>query len=633
MKYMTKRFLYLLPYQLRISVCEIPCETTASHMKFVTDCWVALFFFSLLCIQYEIEAAGAIIEILPNLQSINADQLPLTGLFATEKENGCIKENFTSIFKALRKLGNEGFNRFLTFLSTEYEVKPLTFTDWLGKFLDLQEHKNSPEMQRIIYLITTLKSKELEECLNKTTSSNFIQKVKALLLISWLRQRVAQVIAKFHSKFSNCQLEGDKEVKLIGSIEGLIDLTEGDKFDQIGAKFWLIDSNLGHCISMVKVFENIDSAFDAIEAIFDVLTECTNAQNINVERISSLGLEGWIPCQNIFQPARSIIAFSVEFSKTNQPFLHAPSSLPEEASFSSIEKPKAKLPIAIGGTLHERIFLKEANAPQIEIINTVDSQAIPKDFQYIEECIYSPKVSPPNFDLLVGCVCLDCDKSDYCPCKETNNEHPSYNKQGYFINFETKTAVFECNDRCLCGPACSTRVVQKGRKIPLLLQRFGDGRGWGVLAKQTIPKGTFVAQYAGEIITDQEASERYAKYKSTDAHHMMYLFNLDYNYEPGFGCDFMIDAFKYGNISHFINHSCEPNLTVRPVFVNNLDPRMHLIALFAAKEILPGEELCYDYMGLRDGSNNDNVQPLKRLKTPKLKCLCGTATCRRHVFV
>ena len=32
--------------------------------------------------------------------------------------------------------------------------------------------------------------------------------------------------------------------------------------------------------------------------------------------------------------------------------------------------------------------------------------------------------------------------------------------------------------------------------------------GWGVRALQEIPKGTFVCEYVGEIITDKEADQR-----------------------------------------------------------------------------------------------------------------------------
>ena len=43
-------------------------------------------------------------------------------------------------------------------------------------------------------------------------------------------------------------------------------------------------------------------------------------------------------------------------------------------------------------------------------------------------------------------------------------------------------------------------------------------RGWGVRARHDIPKGTFVCEYVGELITDSKADDR-----EDDS----YLFDLD----------------------------------------------------------------------------------------------------------
>jgi hypothetical protein len=47
---------------------------------------------------------------------------------------------------------------------------------------------------------------------------------------------------------------------------------------------------------------------------------------------------------------------------------------------------------------------------------------------------------------------------------------------------------------------------------------------------------------------------------------------------------------------------CDPNLDTRVVWVNNLDPFMPHIALFAIKHIRMNEELTFDYKinGIRD---------------------------------
>ena len=56
-----------------------------------------------------------------------------------------------------------------------------------------------------------------------------------------------------------------------------------------------------------------------------------------------------------------------------------------------------------------------------------------------------------------------------------------------------------------------------------------------------------------------------------------------------------MDAARYGNVSHFVNHSCDPNLQVFNVFIDNLDTRLPRIALFSTRTINAGEELTFDY--------------------------------------
>ena len=94
---------------------------------------------------------------------------------------------------------------------------------------------------------------------------------------------------------------------------------------------------------------------------------------------------------------------------------------------------------------------------------------------------------------------------------------------------------------------CINRVVQHGRKIPLCIFRT-DNRGWGVKTLQPIKANTFVTEYVGEVITSEEAEKRGRAY---DEEGETYLFDLDFDDDQMF----TIDAKKYGNISHFFNHS------------------------------------------------------------------------------
>jgi len=130
------------------------------------------------------------------------------------------------------------------------------------------------------------------------------------------------------------------------------------------------------------------------------------------------------------------------------------------------------------------------------------------------------------------------------------------------------------------------------------------GRGWGARTLLDIPQGSFVCEYIGELITDAEADSR-----EDDS----YLFDLD-NKDADTFC---IDARKYGNISRFVNHLCEPNLTPVKVFVDHQDLRFPRICFFATRDIKANEELGFDY-----------GEKFWIIKWKQFTCTCGWPKCR-----
>jgi len=85
--------------------------------------------------------------------------------------------------------------------------------------------------------------------------------------------------------------------------------------------------------------------------------------------------------------------------------------------------------------------------------------------------------------------------------------------------------------------------------------------------------------YVGEILTTAEAERRGKKY---DEEGTTYLFDLDFNSTDN---PYTVDARYKGNVSHFINHSCDPNLAVYGVWVDCLDVNLPKLALFAERDI------------------------------------------------
>jgi len=154
---------------------------------------------------------------------------------------------------------------------------------------------------------------------------------------------------------------------------------------------------------------------------------------------------------------------------------------------------------------------------------------------------------------------------------------------------------------------------------------MGDKRAWGVVSLTPIEAGTFIDQYFGEIVSNEMATERYVKLLGEDPKNL-YLFDLDYNDEPEMESDFTVDAYKFGSVSRFFNHSCDPNLVIVPCFIDTHDPRLHSLAFFTSRAIKRGEELCFDYLG------RDSEDYKFRNKRGSIKCYCGSKNCRGYVI-
>ncbi len=145
---------------------------------------------------------------------------------------------------------------------------------------------------------------------------------------------------------------------------------------------------------------------------------------------------------------------------------------------------------------------------------------------------------------------------------------------------------------------------KKNGKKPLYEVTTSPIHGTGVFALRKIRKGTLIGEYTGEIISDDEASERYVD-EEMETHHT-FLFAVD--------DDVVIDAGVGGSDVRFINHSCDPNCQS---YMDD-DDRVFIEAI---RTIAPGEELTYDYQLDRDGTPDESWDRL-------YACRCGARNCR-----
>ena len=116
--------------------------------------------------------------------------------------------------------------------------------------------------------------------------------------------------------------------------------------------------------------------------------------------------------------------------------------------------------------------------------------------------------------------------------------------------------------------------------------------GKGCFATARFPRGRKIAEYAGERITDAEATRR------AEGRRILRICAVDEEWS--------VDGSRGGNGTHYINHSCAPNSYVKIL-------RGHIL-FFALRDIRPGDEITVDY--------------LLTLHPDTKRCHCKAANCR-----
>ncbi|TDH70939.1 hypothetical protein CCR75_008028 [Bremia lactucae] len=167
-----------------------------------------------------------------------------------------------------------------------------------------------------------------------------------------------------------------------------------------------------------------------------------------------------------------------------------------------------------------------------------------------------------------------------------------------------RAALVECIDGfCKCGDQCDNMRIQCG--VMPSTQLIDCGRkGLGTKLLEDIKAGSFVAEYMGEIVTEQEYHMRRVLYHNEKHRYMMVLSGGE-----------VIDATRMGGWARFINHSCEPNCVVEKWDVNSEER----CAIFAMRDIFAGEELTFDY----------KFESFSKAEITE--CLCEAPNCRKVI--
>ncbi|KAL0897123.1 hypothetical protein Bca101_081084 [Brassica carinata] len=244
----------------------------------------------------------------------------------------------------------------------------------------------------------------------------------------------------------------------------------------------------------------------------------------------------------------------------------------------------------------------------VYLYNDIDFDREPEGFDYIARSAINSVISGAHGGGNRGCECKYSCGND-CFCARRNGGEIPYDEDGTLLR--GKPVVFECGVLCGCGPSCQNRVTQKGLSKRLEVFRSRE-TGWGVRTLDFIQAGAFICEYAGVVLTKEQAEivsmngdplvypGRFAeKWRSLGDLSQVYPEYVQPSYPSLPPLDFAMDVSKLRNVASYVSHSKEPNVMAQFVLHDHSNLMFPRVMLFALENISPLTELSLDY-GLDD---------------------------------
>lgn len=258
----------------------------------------------------------------------------------------------------------------------------------------------------------------------------------------------------------------------------------------------------------------------------------------------------------------------------------------------------------------------------------MESEILQDNYEHEDDNIFYTPVNIPGpgvdadvtfFEQFEGCACSGLCVGADTDCGCVRGRMPFYYQGGILTDVDhPPDLIYECHVNCQCETECTNRLVQRGPHPHLQLMNAGP-KGMGLRSKVDLPKGTFVCEYAGEVIGTEEARRRYGLQQGLGRPN--YIFALREHF--GESCQVLtyIDPTFIGNIGRYVNHSCDPNLVIVPVRTDIVVPKL---CLFARRDIPAHTELSFDY-----GGGLEPIQGVPDGWSGAKDCHCMADSCRR----
>jgi len=250
---------------------------------------------------------------------------------------------------------------------------------------------------------------------------------------------------------------------------------------------------------------------------------------------------------------------------------------------------------------------------------TDDYEHLSDDVEYILENILQEDDGSEELnslkELYNSCILNACECENSCvKCPHGGNYIYKNGKLTLNDDRLCLDLIYECSDSCRCTN-CHNKLVQFGPCPDLEIRSF-ESKGLGLIAVKPISKGSFICEYAGEVLTSSEAIRR--DHQNQLENKMNYIFCLnEINSADGAVTKTFIDPSRKGNIGRYINHSCDANCDIISTRVDCFIPK---IAIFTNRDILASTEITFNY-----GSNQKASDELKKF------CFCNSFNCKKFL--
>uniref|UniRef100_A0A914ZBQ6 SET domain-containing protein n=1 Tax=Panagrolaimus superbus TaxID=310955 RepID=A0A914ZBQ6_9BILA len=231
----------------------------------------------------------------------------------------------------------------------------------------------------------------------------------------------------------------------------------------------------------------------------------------------------------------------------------------------------------------------------IPVINNLNNK-IPQHFTYSNYNVPSSETRKLiGKTIIQGCQCEnenECDSNCACEKSSIIGFDPEARVVSNPINYDYYTDFYvECGVHCGCRGDCKRKILPNNKALKKLEVHWMNGKKFGVVAAQPIAAGMPIAEYTGEVFVAKVEDDIFPP-----SHYQQdLLIDNDYN-------KLIIDARRFGNIARLINHSCFNNVLQICVYPSIPDLKrsrpLPKVALVAFRDILPGQELCFDYRAM-----------------------------------